>query len=520
MFIGLLTVTFATHNVYHVQPDDVCKEQPSETCHTLQFFINHSDLFFKSNSIFVFGEGNYFHSKGDLTVQNVANLSMIGKGSSDGSVVPGSVINCLPHHHIHFYNVVNLLIQTLIFDQCGSSVGLLTKRSGYGVVQDYYWASIFFDSCIHLQVVNVIIFDPVGYAIVGYNVIGNNSLNNVTVTITKDDLYTLPTIAYSLAIHWSYDGRVISEEDIYFSINDFKLIDHSQPHICIAKKSMIKIQIYHSNAYISISNASFSSVETYNSVIQIEVDSSSQSRIKFHNCVVNFSILSHFLEFHYSDNFTSINNSTKYYPRVTVTFVQVSFLYNTHALANGSNSILLLTSSSKCSEFKLDIMLTNVLFEGNILALLRVMHVSDFPKLNHHYSISISTEGYFIVQYNDIEYSDSLILLTNGQIQFNGNTTFTKNYASQLISLSDAQMRLNGITKIFATIAYELISLINGQLHFTGQTDISYNNNYQLLLLSDAQVHFNGSTRFINNNAIEIIRSSSSLLNFSNCTLF
>ncbi|XP_065908603.1 uncharacterized protein [Dysidea avara] len=78
VFVGVLTVTVATHNVYHVQPDDVCKEQSSETCHTLQHFINNSRLFFTSNSIFAFAEGDFFHNQSDMIVQNVTNVSLIG----------------------------------------------------------------------------------------------------------------------------------------------------------------------------------------------------------------------------------------------------------------------------------------------------------------------------------------------------------------------------------------------------------------------------------------------------------
>ena len=76
MLTGVLTVTHASHNVYHVQPDDACNQQSSEICHTLQFFANYNDLFFTSNAMFLFAEGEYFHSESDLIVQNVTNLSV------------------------------------------------------------------------------------------------------------------------------------------------------------------------------------------------------------------------------------------------------------------------------------------------------------------------------------------------------------------------------------------------------------------------------------------------------------
>ena len=295
------------------------------------------------------------------------------------------------------------------------------------------------------------------------------------------------------------------------------IIDYSEPHICFADRSMIQILVYQFYAFISIDNALFGHVETYNSIIQIDVDSSLHSRINFHNCIVIMNVLSHFLDFHYTDNCSSTTDSTKYHPRITVTFVEISISYNIYALINDSNSIMQLITSSKCLQFKLDIKFMNVVFQRNKLALLRVLSKSQ--KLNNHYSISIYTERHYIVQDNNVEYHDSLILLENVQIQFNGITTFFKNCASELILLIDAQIEFNGISRIFVTSAYTLVSLTSGELQFIGETELNSNNDYELLLLSDAQVYFNGSTRFTNNNAIEIIQSTSSQLYFSNSTL-
>ena len=101
VFTGLLTVTLA--NVHHVQPDNMCHQWLPESCHTLQYFINHSSLSFLSNATFLFVEGEYIHSNGDLIVQSVTNLSLIGTDSaSNDSVAPTSVIKCLSLNHIHF----------------------------------------------------------------------------------------------------------------------------------------------------------------------------------------------------------------------------------------------------------------------------------------------------------------------------------------------------------------------------------------------------------------------------------
>ena len=246
-------------------------------------------------------------------------------------------------------------------------------------------------------------------------------------------------------------------KEVYFNVNNFMIIDYHEPLICFADRSMIQILVYQFNAFISIDNALFGHIETYNSIIQIDVDSSLHSRINFHNYIVIMNVLSHFLDFHYTDNCSSTTDSTNYHPRITVTFVEISILYNIYALINDSNSIIQLTTSSKCLQLKLDIKFTNVLFQGNKLELVRV--ISDSQKFNNHYAVSISTEGHYIVQDNNIEYRGSLILLGNVQIQFNGITNFSKNCASKLILLIDAQIEFNGISRIFQTSAYTLIAI-------------------------------------------------------------
>ena len=70
--------------------------------------------------------------------------------------------------------MVNLLIKNLTFDKCGNILKLFTSENG--ITQNDYLASLIFHSCIHLQVMDVVIFNPSGYGMVGYNVIGNSLL--------------------------------------------------------------------------------------------------------------------------------------------------------------------------------------------------------------------------------------------------------------------------------------------------------------------------------------------------------
>jgi len=57
--------------------------------------------------------------------------------------------------------VVNLIIKNLTFDECGNILKLFTSENG--ITQNDYLASLIFHPCIHLQVMDVVIFNPFGY---------------------------------------------------------------------------------------------------------------------------------------------------------------------------------------------------------------------------------------------------------------------------------------------------------------------------------------------------------------------
>ena len=514
VFVGVLTVTVATHNVYHVQPDDVCKEQSSETCHTLQHFINNSRLFFTSNSIFAFAEGDFFHNQSDMIVQNVTNVSLIGTLNTSDPTSPVSIIRCLPDSHLHFFNAVNLLIKDLTFKGCSNSLGTFTQMSGFSYKQH---TSMYFNNCTNLNVVNVLIYNPLVYAIVGYNVMGNSILENIIVTMATQDSVPNTSVPYtcSLGIHWSYHDSESNKEDVYVNIANLMFVypDRADTKLCYDDRSVVEIVMnqLQANAFVSISDSNFS-VITHDSILKININSSSYSRIDFYKCTVASSTLSHFIDFLYTSNFSYVTDQANHRARATVTFNETTFSGNTFA-STTPKSMLQFVVSSKCLSLELNIVFNNMVYSRNGLALLTV--TSD----NHQSSISISTFGSFVACYNNFLYN-SLISLSRGKINFNGITHFESNYATELISLTDAQLEFNGNTEIITTNVYALISLTNGQMYFTGNNNISLNIVYELIALKDGQMHFTGLTNFSNNHATEIIHSSSSILSFSNNTVF
>ena len=207
--VSIILITGVTaDNVHHVLPNDkLCINLP---CRELQYYIDNGHRYFISNSKFFFVEGTYYHFRTDLIVQNVANISFIGRALSNTSS-PTSIIRCLPEHTIKFYNVQNITISNIYFKDCGDDVAIAVEHSDIIIqpseYQPKYWASIFFIACINIKVTNVHIDNPVGYGITCANVMGKNVLNNITMIMGRHKLYQSLLDTCSNGIYIMYSGR-------------------------------------------------------------------------------------------------------------------------------------------------------------------------------------------------------------------------------------------------------------------------------------------------------------------------
>ena len=123
-------------------------------------------------------------------------------------------------------------------------------------------------------------------------------------------------------------------------------------------------------------------------------------------------------------------------------FSQAKFLKNTYTDGKASNSSLLnFKTSSECLN-TFNIVFNNVLFATNKLALLQVL--SNFPA--NKSSITITTAGYYVVKDNVVSVR-ALMMLTNGEMKFNGITKFMNNSANQLIQAYSFKMDFSNATE-------------------------------------------------------------------------
>ena len=119
VFAGILAVVGATDH-YYVQPDNMATCLKSR-CPRLHVIIDYPYKYIKSNTTLHFSKGTYLHKSSDFVVMNVKNFSLSGTPNAHDAASPLSVIKCTPDHPIYFYNVSNLLIKYLKFEEYGST---------------------------------------------------------------------------------------------------------------------------------------------------------------------------------------------------------------------------------------------------------------------------------------------------------------------------------------------------------------------------------------------------------------
>ena len=271
---GLLTIVLAAHNQYHVHPDDTPCLQPP--CHTLEYFTNNSDVYFMSDTTLLFDKGEYYHIIGNLTIQNVTNISLIGTPYFSNPTSPVSVIKCLPDHSIYFYNVTTLLIKYLKLKDCGS---LMPVFKEYGMP---FWAAMFFYYCTNITISNMYIYNPVGYGVLALNVMGSsNCILKVTIMLGRKEEYG--GVICSKGGYLGYKDMHNSTtkiEEIFFNIDNIALKGGCEFCECYSEERMLEIDLQSYIVYINISNSNFTDWND-SKKIQINIHSSSPVMIIF-----------------------------------------------------------------------------------------------------------------------------------------------------------------------------------------------------------------------------------------------
>jgi len=450
----LLTIGLAGHHQYHVHPDNTqCKKPP---CHTLKNFANNSHEYFESNTTLLFGQGEYYLGKYNFIIESVSNISLIGTMST----LPVSIIHCSFDHHMHFYNVTNLLIKNLKLNGCGS---LVSKYSDY---VSYYgtWAAMHFHYCTNMDIINASIFNSVGYGIFASNIMGENGLKNTTITVGCNQQTKQPWCSYGLYCHYDDENNSDDSDDEHGSGNynnehdngtyeddhdggmkqGFITIDNitltnsnSLLCSCDAQKPVIKVVLDHFSTFITFKNSHFTNLDAgYN--ININIASSSDVIISFNGCSFAANkVTKDLIYIRYGVPYSRSNSGSNSIPRHHFMLNEVEFYANYGNLHASSASLLYFRIYSFLAvDYRLSISFNNIAFWENKQTLIQVVAgaISKNCSLN-----MISIMGYFIARENNYYYSafQNLISLRCGKIHFSGTTKFISNIGNgAVISLS------------------------------------------------------------------------------------
>ena len=148
---------------YTVIPDE--GYYPNATClhcHNLQYYLQNSSEYFTSNTQLLFLPGLH-HLNTDLVIQNVHNVSIIGKNTS-------SIIQCDLSVGVIMKNITNLAIENMVIRNC-----LTHSLAIPGAVNlmECNYAKLHYVQIYQLR-------HTYGYSLQIYNMMGTLYLNHIT----------------------------------------------------------------------------------------------------------------------------------------------------------------------------------------------------------------------------------------------------------------------------------------------------------------------------------------------------
>ena len=112
LILSLSLLHIVTCTVYNVIPDD-----HNTHCHTLQYYQLNISKYFTSNTQLLFLPGlHYLHT--DLIIQNVHNISLIGRTAINGTTL--DTVTIIQHAKIVMNNITNLTIKNFLIQRNAS----------------------------------------------------------------------------------------------------------------------------------------------------------------------------------------------------------------------------------------------------------------------------------------------------------------------------------------------------------------------------------------------------------------
>ena len=171
LLILLCTTCFQEHSQV-IQHPEYCvassDNQSNISCHTLEYYMRNSSLFFKNNTTFLFYPGDHLTDINvSLYVSNVSGLTLKGHDAT---------IRCENRSNFfHFDFVQDLVIKGLNFHQCGFSYA--NKTAGY--------STLLLTNVTNFELTNVIISESDYQGIFLNNTFGTILIANLTVEFCR-----------------------------------------------------------------------------------------------------------------------------------------------------------------------------------------------------------------------------------------------------------------------------------------------------------------------------------------------
>ena len=153
-----------SQKVYFVADNQSACEGINSSCHSLKFYMRNTSNFFLSNTDFIFLPGDHhLDANLSLLVMNVSRLSLRGQNAT---------VQCRNHNNnFHFHQVRTLVIENLIFSECGSVETSYSKGK----------AALLFTYGVDLRLSNVNVSKSVFQGVFMDNTLGNISISAVSI---------------------------------------------------------------------------------------------------------------------------------------------------------------------------------------------------------------------------------------------------------------------------------------------------------------------------------------------------
>ena len=191
LLTGVLSYCSGAENVYCVTPTATsCSSCPQNSTHctTLSEYAREAELYFTSNTTMVFLSGDHVLAT-DITITNIARLTMRGKSSSDN---PPTIV-CNGPVGFSFASILDFRIHTLAFTSCSRTYTIplddissflslqytLLYKTGPPSVRLKY--ALLLQSTQYAELVNCSFHDNLGTALV---------VNNTNVTLAGNSKFT------------------------------------------------------------------------------------------------------------------------------------------------------------------------------------------------------------------------------------------------------------------------------------------------------------------------------------------